>query len=90
MFPTRQKREKWLRYSYQNPVHLWDLQAMLLDPMFYSEGSRPYRAINLPGGGASGMAVRDPAHNGAESEEPLIFGNPSGVNGAAIEITVAK
>lgn len=66
------------------PVHLWDIQQMLLSPEFYGGGS-PHWAINMAGGGPSGLIVK------SESQEsPIIIGNPTGVIGSALVITTRE
>ncbi len=65
----------------ETPVHLWDVQKMLLSPDFYGSGSKPHWAINMAGGGPSGLVMR-----GAD-KNPIIVGNPAGIIGSAFVIT---
>jgi hypothetical protein len=66
----------------ENPAHLWNVQEMLLSDDFYGQGVKPRWAVNLAGGGPSGLVV-----SGGVGEEPKIIGNPSGIIGSAFVIT---
>lgn len=67
------------------PAHLYDIQEMLLSPDFYEAGAKPHWAINMAGGGPSGLIVR----NGGDNN-PILVGNPSGIIGSALVITQRK
>lgn len=40
----------------KNPVHLFDVQEMLLDPRFY-EGNKPHWAVNMAGANLTGLVL---------------------------------
>jgi len=63
-------------------VHLWDVQKMLLSADFYGAGSKPHWALNMAGGGASGLIMR-----GGTDKSPIIIGNPAGYIGSAFVLT---
>jgi hypothetical protein len=66
----------------ETPAHLYDIQQMLLSPDFYGNGAGYLCAINMAGGGPSGLIVR-----GDSSGTSTIIGNSSGVIGSALVIT---
>ncbi|MGA7384800.1 MAG: hypothetical protein WBW81_08985, partial [Methylocella sp.] len=84
-FPPNKRKEN-ARNAYiivtSSLVHLWDVQEMLMSPDFYGSGSKPHWAVNMAGGGPSGMIVRGEANNDA-----IIRGNPSGIIGSAFVVT---
>ncbi|MGA7385357.1 MAG: hypothetical protein WBW81_11895 [Methylocella sp.] len=63
-------------------VHLWDVQEMLMSPDFYGAGSVPQWAVNMAGGGPSGLIMR-----GEVGKNPITRGNPAGVIGSAFVVT---
>jgi len=69
----------------ENDVHLWDVQEMLLSPEFYGLGAKPLWAVNMAGGGPSGLVAADPPN-----KEPIVIGNPSGIIGSALVVTLRK
>lgn len=69
----------------ESPAHLFDIQEMLLSADFYEAGWAPHWAINMAGGGPSGLIVRNEGNNNA-----ILVGNPSGIIGSALVITQRK
>jgi hypothetical protein len=66
----------------EQPVHLVDIQKVLLSSNFYGEGAKPHWAVNMAGGGPSGLVIRT-----ASPENPTVIGNPSGIIGSAFVVT---
>ena len=69
----------------ENDVSLTSIQEMLSSPDFYGDGANPYWAVNMAGGGPSGLVVADP-----DKKIPIEIGNPSGIVGSALVVTVRK
>jgi hypothetical protein len=83
-FPPNNRNRENARNGYfivaETPVALYDVQEMLLSRTFYGDQSiSPHWALNMAGGGASGLIVRPRA-----DAQPIAIGNPSGVIGSAL------
>lgn len=66
----------------EEPVHLVDVQKVLLSPAFYGAGSNAHWAVNMAGGGPAGLVIRTGSY-----KSPEVIGNSSGVIGSAFVIT---
>lgn len=83
-FPSKNRENARNAYLIvtESLVHLWDVQEMLLSPNFYGSGSKPDWAVNMAGGGPSGLIVsRGP------DKAPITIGNLAGVIGSAFVVT---
>ncbi len=69
----------------ETPAHLWDIQEMLLSEGFYGPAAKPHWAINMAGGGPSGLITYD-----TNGRDTTIIGNPSGIIGSAFVVTTRK
>ncbi len=75
-------RNGYIIVTEETPVHLVDVQKLLLSTQFYGAGSKPHWAVNMAGGGPAGLVMR-----AAGSKNPTVVGNPLGVIGSAFAIT---
>ncbi len=87
-FPPTKKKEN-ARNGYliitTSQENLYDVQEMLMSPSFYGSDSKPHWAVNMAGGGPTGIVIR-----GEGTAEVIARGNPSGVIGSAFVITSRK
>lgn len=65
----------------EEPVHLVDVQNVLLSRGFYGADSKRWWAVNMAGGGPAGLVIRTDPY-----KSPEVIGNHSGVIGSAFVV----